>query len=85
MGTAQTGLSGLLRRAKNQAQIFRFGYGPNTGSMSTANLVEVGRDVEMGNNGNNVVAEMIEEITQTVVNLVVQRQIEGGGQPGQRC
>jgi hypothetical protein len=53
--------------------------------MSTANLVEVGRDVEMGNNGNNVVAEMIEEITQTVVNLVVQRQIEGGGQPGQRC
>ena len=83
--TAQTGLSGLLRRARNQVQIFRFGYGTNTGSMSAANLVEVGRDVEMGNNGNDVVAETMEEITQAVVDLVVQRQIEGGGQPGQRC
>ena len=82
--TAQTGLSGLITRAQEKVQIFRFGYGTNTGSMSRANLVEVGSDVEMGNIGNSV-AQATEEITQMVVDEVILQQIEGNGQQGQSC
>ena len=82
--TAQTGLSGLIARAQEKVQVFRFGYGTNTGSMSAANLVEVGRDVEMGNIGNSV-AQATEEVTQMVVDTVILQQIEGNRERGQSC
>ncbi|KAK3174369.1 hypothetical protein OEA41_001613 [Lepraria neglecta] len=67
---AQTGLSRVIARAQEKVQVFRFGYGTDTGSMSAANLVDVGRDMEMGNIGNSV-AQATEEITQMVVDAVI--------------
>ena len=79
--TAQMGLSSLLERAQHKVQVFRFGYGPNINTMSGANLMEMGGNIDYGSD----VAETAEAVTQIVIDGVLERQIEGNGQPGQSC
>ncbi len=76
--TAQQGLSGLLERAQQSAQVFRFGYLRDPNAMSSQNLVE-GALTNVG------VGPVAQAAAQAAIDLVEQGQIEGGAQPGATC
>ncbi len=76
--TAQTGLSGFMRRASQSAQVLRFGYQRSANAMSSQNLI--------GGTITNVdIAPVTQLVAERAIELMERGQIEGGAQPGATC